>query len=68
MSEWISVDERLPEDPMQTVIVANRKGKVCVAVYSVTEREFGVMCGIRKTFKVTHWMPLPSTEGLSSES
>ena len=53
---------------MQTVIVANRKGKVCVAVYSVTEREFGVMCGIRKTFKVTHWMPLPSTEGLSSES
>lgn len=41
---WISVKDRLPEEPLQTIIVSNRK-KVCIAVYSIVDDEFGVMCG-----------------------
>ena len=57
---WIPVTERLPEDPLQTVLVTNGK-ETCVAVYSVVYDEFGVMCGRGqdKRFGVTHWMPLP---------
>ena len=59
---WIPVSERLPEEPLQTVLVTNGK-ETCVAVYSVVYDEFGVMCGrgrgSDKRFGVTHWMPLP---------
>ena len=60
VQKWISVDDRLPEDPLQTVLVTNGK-EICVAVYSVVYDEFGVMCGRGqdKRFGVTHWMPLP---------
>ena len=58
VQEWISVDDRLPEEPLQTVIVTNGK-ETCVAVYSVVYDEFGVMCGKGKSFGITHWMPLP---------
>ena len=58
VQEWIPVSERLPEEPLQTVLVTNGK-ETCVAVYSVVYDEFGVMCGKGKTFGVTHWMPLP---------
>ena len=57
--EWISVKDRLPEEPLQTIIVSNRK-QVCIAVYSIVYDEFGVMCGKGERFGVTHWMPLPS--------
>ena len=40
--EWISVKDRLPEEPLQTIIVSNRK-QVCIAVYSIVYDEFGVM-------------------------
>lgn len=56
---WISVEDRLPEEPLQTVIVSNRRRRVCVAVYSVVDGVFGVMCGRGEPFGVTHWMPLP---------
>lgn len=56
--KWIPVTERLPEEPLQTVIVTNGN-ETCVAVYDVVYDEFGVMCGKGKTFGVTHWMPLP---------
>lgn len=59
---WIPVTEKLPEEPLQTILVTNGK-MVCVAVYSVVYEEFGVMCGKcrgqAKSFGVTHWMPLP---------
>lgn len=51
--EWISVKDRLPEEPLQTIIVSNRK-KVCIAVYSTVYDEFGVMCGKGERFGVTH--------------
>ncbi len=61
-TRWIPVTERLPEEPLQTVIVTNG-AESCVAVYSVVYDEFAVMCGKGrgqdKWFGVTHWMPLP---------
>lgn len=58
-NEWISVEDRLPEEPMQNIIVANKLGKVCVAIYSLEEEMFYIMCGKNNTFGVTHWMPMP---------
>lgn len=57
-SSWISVKDKLPEDPLQTIIVTDGN-QVCVAVYSVVYGEFSVMCGRDTAFSVTHWMPLP---------
>lgn len=61
VQQWIPVTERLPEEPLQTVLVTNGS-LVCVGVYSVVYEEFGVMCGRGqgKRFGVTHWMPLPA--------
>ena len=57
--KWIPVAERLPEEPLQTVLVTNGT-EVCVGTYSIIYEEFGVMCGRKhKRFGVTHWMPLP---------
>lgn len=57
--KWIPVTERLPEEPLQTVLVTNGT-EVCVGTYSVVYDEFAVMCGRKhKRFGVTHWMPLP---------
>jgi hypothetical protein len=50
-SEWISVEERLPEDSM-TVITCNAKGEVDADYYAFYSLGF-----TDKT--VTHWMPLP---------
>lgn len=68
VQEWISVKEKLPEDPLQTVLVTNGK-ETCVAVYSVVYDEFGVMCGRgqEKRFGVTHWMPMPEPPKESAE-
>jgi len=67
--EWISVKDRLPEEPLQTIIVSNRK-KVCIAVYSIVNivviayyRLNGEWyCSEYESlpWKITHWMPLPS--------
>lgn len=49
--EWVSVDERLPEESM-TVITCNAKGEVDTDYYGYYSLGFS-----DKT--VTHWMPLP---------
>lgn len=49
--EWVSVDERLPEESM-TVITCNAEGEVDTDYYGYYSLGFS-----DKT--VTHWMPLP---------
>jgi len=61
MSEWISVEERLPAD-MQTCLVA-RIGKVANMYWDEDDQCFrpdGFGFETDETFDdVTHWMPLP---------
>ena len=58
VQEWISVDYRLPE-PKENAICINRHGDMMIGIYT----EWGWMfpCYFEEP---THWMPLPSTEGL----
>lgn len=58
MSEWISVDERLPEEGI-LVIVCDKNAKDAASFISFYfhERKVWSFCGM--TFHPTHWMPLP---------
>ena len=53
MSEWISVEERLPEQ-LVDILVHHAKGKIDISFMCadgfLMENRLG---------KVTHWMPLP---------
>lgn len=68
-SRWIPVTERLPEDGIESVLVyANGDGVECLSF--ITTAYFNRSewrCGWNNTkiSTVTHWMPLPSTEGLA---
>ena len=58
-SEWISVDERLPE-PFESVLVFCQWGRgeaqfVSEMIDNTDERRWSATCGL----PVTHWMPLP---------
>ena len=62
--KWISVDDRLPENIANRVlVVCERSNGVFYAHY---EKPFWINLETDKPFisTVTHWMPLPSTEGL----
>lgn len=64
VQEWISVDDRLPESIANRVlVVCERSNGVFYAHY---EKPFWINLETDKPFisTVTHWMPLPSTEGL----
>jgi hypothetical protein len=75
MMEWISVNDRLPEE-FSNVLVARSCGVVCECTVDIDgEFAFEYELGLRRyTAKplsdVTHWMPLPSppTELNNSES
>jgi hypothetical protein len=62
VSEWISVNERLPE-PATLVLVATQRGVKSAYRREVTKREHGgpwrVMGIWRGAEYVTYWMPLP---------
>ena len=60
---WIPVTERLPESG-ERVLVSNGKGFVCEAYLSERKRWMRHGC-IVDYITPTHWMPLPSTEGLN---
>ena len=65
VQEWISVDDRLPKDGVR-VLVAHDDGVVRIGICrgyfpAVVSRNHTKTFGIAE---VTHWMPLPSTEGL----
>ena len=64
VQKWISVDDRLPENIANRVlVVCERSNGVFYAHY---EKPFWINLETDKPFisTVTHWMPLPSTEGL----
>lgn len=70
MSKWISVEERLPE-PYRKVLTLrgfSDTGRYIYALDSTTLwiDDTLVWNGDLKTWKnsVTHWMPLPSAEGI----
>ena len=58
VQEWISVNDRLPE-PKEKTICIDTDGNMMIGTYT----EWGWMfpCYFKSP---THWMPLPSTEGL----
>jgi hypothetical protein len=79
-NKWIPVTERLPEEIDQYIVVVKSKydfeDEYCIdtdlAIYNPYERAY--IDGCWTTFNdwdegqqyihITHWMPLPSTEGL----
>ena len=57
--EWISVDERLPED-YGDVICHTRKGSIWQLTYNPKYRLFNVSCdNVEDAMDVDYWMPLP---------
>ena len=58
LHEWISVKDRLPE-PKEKAICLNRDGEMMIGIYTAWGWMFPCYFG-----EPTHWMPLPSTEGL----
>ena len=74
--KWISVEERLPEDDVAVLVYAiGNNENSCVAMTSYTHHMYGYNIeGWRSPWqyffyerKITHWMPLPSSEGLHDD-
>ena len=68
VQEWIPVTERLPEqaDPATAVLGITKQGKCYVVYYykaAINDELTGFYDNAVKR-EVTHWMPIPSTEGL----
>ena len=65
VQEWISVKDRLPEDNSD-VLAYSRNGEEC-RIYPANYAKgvwFDCIFTTPATDTTTHWMPLPSTEGL----
>lgn len=62
MSEWISVEDRLPRQFVETVLVARNKGvpSVMPAVYDGEKFKALHIGGMSTFVEPTHWMPLPA--------
>ena len=58
VQEWISVNDRLPEQKEETICI-DTDGDMMIGRY--TECGWMFPCYFEEP---THWMPLPSTEGL----
>lgn len=68
--EWISVDERLPEESCE-VLTVDRTGVMYLAPYSDRYKAFNATDeddGDRWKLTVTHWMPLPEAPKMKGES
>jgi hypothetical protein len=58
-SEWISVDERLPEDE-QMVLTIDTESEMQVCFYETALKGIFQQChGLVHIYNITHWMPLP---------
>ena len=67
MSEWISVKERLPEQP-GVFLVITKAGNQSVQWFHMLDKNIPVetykdtlryFCDVSQHEKITHWMPLP---------
>lgn len=56
--QWISVEDRLPEEPC-VVLVALHGTAVCVAWYHNEQFEIGSGMHFSVGCGVTHWLPIP---------
>ena len=57
--EWISVEERLPEDG-ETVLTIDSDGEMQVSFYETDLEGIFQQChGLVMIYNITHWMPLP---------
>lgn len=54
-TEWISVEERFPEQ-YGLFLIADDKGNMEAATWT---KQFGWFSGSNRVKRVTHWMPLP---------
>lgn len=61
--QWVSVKDRLPKKKGDYIIY-NTDGIVWPYWYDADDNSWYDSCGY-KTDIVTHWMPLPSAEGLN---
>lgn len=60
MAEWISVEERLPENGVKVLVYsAENKNDYEIGAYSDTYKGFFVRQFCYEN--ITHWMPLPRT-------
>ena len=57
MSEWISPNDRVPEN-RQTVLIFI-KGKYTVGEWFEDDQEFDALCYTVGIEEVSYWMPLP---------
>ncbi len=58
IQKWISVDDKLPEDYVFVLVVAeNWKRVVAVALY--VDHKFYTQAAENTPMNITHWMPLP---------
>ena len=61
VQEWISVNDRLPEDQEEVLVCTRSKN----GVRNIDKGYMAIDRFIhRGRAEVTHWMPIPSTEGL----
>lgn len=65
VQEWISVNDRLPQDDSDVLayLIYGGKGRIYPAIYAKGVW-FDCIFNAPVTESTTHWMPLPSTEGL----
>lgn len=61
--KWISVTERLPDKPGR-YIICEELGRVMIAGWDTSCWFGGHSYSEFTVYKATHWMPLPSAEGL----
>ena len=56
-SEWISVEERLPESSKRYLTFSSFYMRIITAYYSVDRR---MWLGVCRTDGITHWQPFPA--------